>query len=261
MQEMRRQCETSPKRKRDQMENTVLVALSQQMVLRRQMDVIANNIANASTIGFKSERMLFSEYLSDIGDGQQLAFVTDAAVVHDPSEGALTPTGNPLDVALKGPGYFEVDTPDGVRYTRGGHFRIDADGVLVTADGYPLLDQGGSPILTLPGDIEITIKADGTINSESGEIGQLDVVNFENRSMLRKFGAGMYEAPENVLPIPAVEADVIQGSVEESNVAPIIEMTRMISLLRSYQGAQQLADEQDRLVRQSIDVLANTQNA
>lgn len=243
------------------MENTALVALSQQMVLRRQMDVIANNIANANTIGFKSERMLFSEQLRDIGDGQQIAFVTDAAVVHDPSEGALTPTGNPLDLAIKGSGYFEVDTPDGIRYSRGGNFRIDADGVFVSSNGHPLLGQDGAPILTTPGDTEITIKADGTVSSESGEIGQLAVVTFENRSMLRKFGAGMYEAPNNVVPIPAVDADVIQGSVEESNVTPIIEMTRMISLLRNYQVAQRLTDEQDQLMRRSIGVLANTQNA
>lgn len=240
------------------MENTALVALSQQMVLRRQMDVIANNIANASTIGFKSERMLFSEHFRDIGGGQQLAFVTDAAVVHDPSEGELTPTGNPLDVAIKGSGYFEVDTPDGIRYMRGGHLRVDADGVLVSAEGHPVLGQDGTPLLTFPGDTEITIKADGTVSSESGEIGQLAVVTFENRSMLRKFGAGMYEAPDSVVPIPAVDGKVIQGSIEESNVAPIIEMTRMISLLRSYQGAQRLADEQDKLMRRSINVLANT---
>lgn len=231
------------------------------MVLRRQMDVIANNIANASTIGFKSERMLFNKYLRDIGDGQQVAFVTDAAVVHDPSEGALTPTGNPLDVAIKGSGYFEIDTPDGVRYTRGGHFRVDADGVLVSAGGHPLLGQDGSPLLTFPGDTEITIKADGTVSSESGELGELAVVTFENRWLLRKSGAGTFEAPDNVVPIPAVDADVIQGSLEESNVTPIVEMTRMISLLRSYQGAQKLADDQDQLMRRSIDVLANTQSA
>ena len=244
------------------MENTALVALSQQIVLRREMDVIANNIANASTVGFKTERMLFNEYLRDIGNGQQLAFVTDAAVVHDFSEGELTPTGNPLDVAIKGNGYFQVDTPDGIRYTRGGHFRLDADGVLVTPSGHPLLGDDLSPILIDPDDTEITIKGDGTVSSERGEIGVLAVVTFENRWSLRKFGAGMYEAPEGVTAVAAIEAKVIQGSVEESNVAPIIEMTRMISLLRSYQGAQSLSDKQDQLMRRSISVLANTsQNA
>ncbi len=236
------------------MENTALVALSQQMALRRQMDVIANNIANANTTGFKAERAVFNSFLQDLGDGQTLAFVDDVTVVRDPSDGPLTATGNPLDVAIRGDAYFEVETPDGVRFTRGGHLRIDADGALVNADGYPVLASDGFPILTIPGDTEITIARDGTVASESGEIGRLHLVTFDNSNVLIKVGGGLYAT--DATPDTAVDAEVAQGFLEGSNVEPIVEMTRMITVLRSYQAAQKLVQEADDLMRQAISTLA-----
>ncbi len=238
------------------MENAALVALSRQMVLRRQMDVIANNIANVNTIGFKADRMLFATALRDIGNGQKAAFVRDIAVAHDYSDGPMAATGNPLDFAIRGDGFFQVETPDGIRYTRGGHFELDADGVLITSQGYPVLGDDGIPILTFPGDIELTVKADGTVSSESGEIGRLAVVQFDNVHKLRKEAGGLFDTDET--PNEAEDASVVQGSVENSNVKPIIEMTQMIWVLRSYQSAQKLGDDHNRLMRQAISVLAGT---
>ncbi|MEE9251582.1 MAG: flagellar basal-body rod protein FlgF [Alphaproteobacteria bacterium] len=237
------------------MENTVLAVISQQIGARRQMDVIANNIANANTIGFKSERMLFTEYLQDIGDGQTIAFVKDAAVVRNFSDGPIIVTGNPLDVAIRGEGFFQVETADGIRYTRNGRLRLDADGALVTSNGYAVLSKDEFPILTIPGDTQITIAADGTVSSESGELGTLTVVAFANPYVLRKLGNGLYEA--DVLPDRATDATVVQGAVENSNVEPIIEMTRMISLLRSYQSSQTLANQEHDLRRRAISVLGS----
>ena len=131
------------------MENTVLAVISQQIGARRQMDVIANNIANANTIGFKSERMLFSEYLQDIGNGQTIALVQDAAVVRDFRDGPIMATDNPLDVAIRGEGFFQVETADGIRYTRNGRLRLDGDGALVTSNGYAVLSKDEFPILTI----------------------------------------------------------------------------------------------------------------
>ncbi len=238
------------------MENAALVALSRQMVLRRQMDVIANNIANVNTTGFKADRMLFATALQDVGHGRKAAFVRDIAVVHDYSEGPIKTTGNPFDIAIRGDGFFQVETPDGIRYTRGGHFALDADGVLVTSQGYPVLGDDDIPILTFPGDTEFTIKADGTVSSETGEIGRLSVVRFDNVYKLRKEAAGLFET--NQVPRKVDDASVVQGSVESSNVKPIIEVTLMISVLRSYQAAQKLGDDHNRLMRQAISTLAGT---
>ena len=120
------------------METTSMLTLSLTTALRHQMDVIAHNIANANTTAFKGARVLFRTYLQDI-DGQEIAFVDDFAVLRNLAEGPITVTGNPLDLAIRGDAYFQVDTPDGVRFTRGGHLGLDADGALVTTDGYPVL--------------------------------------------------------------------------------------------------------------------------
>lgn len=238
------------------MENTVLAVISQQIGARRQMDVIANNIANAGTIGFKSERMVFAEYLQDIGDGQTISFVKDAAVVRDFRDGPIIVTSNPLDIAIRGEGFLEVETVDGIRYTRNGRMRLDGDGTLVTSNGYAVLSRDEFPILTVPGDTEIVISADGTVSSESGILGTLSVVTFENPYVLRKLGNGLYES--DVLPDRATDATtIVQGAIEDSNVEPIIEMTRMIALLRSYQSSQNLGDQEHDLRRRAIGVLGS----
>lgn len=236
------------------MEDSTLVALSLTTALRQQMDVIAQNIANVNTTAYKEERVLFSTYLQEI-DGQEIAFVNDFAVVVDMSDGPISATGNPLDVAIRGDGFFQVDTPDGVRFTRGGHFVLDADGALVDFNGYPVLDDKGFPMLTIPGDTEIVIDSDGVVRSENGEIGRLGLVAFENNLALVKQGGGLFATEQ--APLPATDAKVIQGSLEGSNVLPIVEMTRMISLLRSYQAAQTFADSQDELREQTINTLAS----
>lgn len=237
------------------MENTVLSVISQQVGARRQMDVIANNIANAGTIGFKSERVVFTEYLQDIGNGQTISFVKDAAVVRDFSDGSIMVTGNPLDVAIRGEGFFQVETLDGIRYTRNGRMRLDGDGTLVTSNGYAVLSKDELPILTIPGDTQIVISADGTVSSESGELGTLAVVVFRDTFSLRKLGNGLYES--DILPSPATDATIVQGAIENSNVEPILEMTRMIALLRNFQGSQTMADQEDDLRRRAINVLGS----
>ncbi|MCH7887719.1 MAG: flagellar basal-body rod protein FlgF [Proteobacteria bacterium] len=236
------------------MENTVLLVLSLNTALRRQMDVIAHNIANVNTTAYKEERVLFETYMQEI-DGQELAFVKDFAVAIDLSEGPITATGNALDVAIRGDAFFQVDTPDGIRFTRAGHFELDADGALVTSDGHLVLGDDGFPILTIPGDTEIRIDSKGTVTSETGEIGRLGLVFFEDPGTLVKQGAGLYAT--EATPLPATDAKVVQGSLEGSNVQPIVEMTRMISLLRAYQAAQTFADRQDELRNQAISSLAN----
>lgn len=242
------------------MENTVLTVISRQMGIQREMDIIANNIANSSTDGFKHERMRFAEHLVDIGNNQTMAFVKDLGIIRDFTDGSLRTTGNPLDIALRGEGFFQVEGPDEILFSRSGRLRLDATGMLINADGMAILSQDGLPILTFPGDTSIIIDPNGRVSSESGELGILSLVTFDDMGKLEKLGKGLYKSQDN--PVPAQEVTVIQGSLEGSNVEPISEMTRMIALLRSYQGAQTLGTEENDLRRKAIGILGSVnQNA
>ena len=242
------------------MENTVLAVISRQMSIQREMDTLANNIANSTTDGFKSERMQFAEHLVDIGNNQTIAFVKDAGMIRDYSDGPLRATGNPLDIALRGNGFFLVEGPDEILFSRSGRLHLDATGMLINADGMAVLSQDGLPILTFPGDTSIIIDSNGMVSSESGELGVLSLVTFEDMSKIEKLGSGLYKSEDDFA--PAVEVTVIQGALEGSNVEPISEMTRMIALLRSYQGSQTLGNEEHDLRRKAISIIGSVnQNA
>lgn len=235
--------------------DTVVAAISRQMGIQREMDAIANNIANASTDGYKSERMFFVEYLQDIGDNQTVTLKQLSGITRDYTDGPIRATGNPLDIAIRGEGFLEVESSDGIQYTRSGRLHLDPSGMLINADGMPILGDDNLPILTFPGDTSITIDPDGRVSSESGELGRLALVTFVNIGNLEKLGNGLYSSQED--PIPALDATVVQGSLEGSNVESITEMTRMISLLRSYQGSQTLINEEYDLRQKAINILGS----
>jgi flagellar basal-body rod protein FlgF len=243
------------------MENPSFIALSQQMALRRQMDVIATNIANVSTPGYKAERIMFAELLagkapypaSTTGSRPGLSFVNEAGMLRDTSDGGMTQTGNALDLAMNGPGYFVVDTPSGPRYTRQGGFRLNQDGRIVTADGYPLLDAQNRPISIRPGETRIEISTKGAVTTESGEVGRIQIAQFENEQAMRKIGAGLYETDQD--PIPG-DAEVRQGMIENSNVKAVNEITTMMDILRRYQSAQKIIESEHDLERKAIDKLS-----
>lgn len=217
------------------MENSSYVALSRQMTLANEMTIVANNIANANTPAYKAEKMVFREFLDQPTRGEQLSFVQDVGLARDLSEGPMTATGNPLDIAINGKGYFVVDTPMGERYTRHGRFQLDANGQVVTGAGHPVRGLAG-PIIVPPNQGDIAIAEDGTISTEEGIIGNLQLVDFEDEQLLRKGANGLYSSedpPENIQ-TPSVS----QGMLEESNVEPIIELTRMIQVHRDYQSVQ-----------------------
>jgi flagellar basal-body rod protein FlgF len=240
-------------KERGEMENTNYIALSSMTALRRQMDVIANNIANAETTAYRAERMLFEEYLADIGTGMPASFVLDYGVVRDTMEGQISATVNPLDVAISGKGYLVIETDEGLRYTRNGHFKLNDEGTLVTSTGNPVLDNGGKTITVPLGDGNVVISPDGVVSTESGTIGQLDLVSFENEQELRKAGDGLYTT--DAVPLPAEEARFLQGMIESSNVEPIIETTEMMRLVRRYQSIQKLMEQADELRRRAVNTL------
>ncbi|MHA1600653.1 MAG: flagellar basal-body rod protein FlgF [Alphaproteobacteria bacterium] len=236
------------------MENTLIVALARQSVLARQMDAVANNLANLNTAGFKSESMIFKERPESTGKNQVISLVHDVGYFRDISEGPLTNTENPLDLAIRGEGYFAVETDEGQRYTRHGVFQLNDQGQLITSQGHPVLGAGGAPISIPPNSSNVIVARDGTISADALEIGRIEVFTFENPAALSKTGNSLYDA-KGQEPQATRESDIVQGMVEGSNVNGIAEMTRMISIVRSYQAASSLIDKEHQRILDAIDAL------
>ena len=233
------------------METTTYIALSRQLVLRRRMDVIANNIANMTASGFRAEKLLAEQVPVDAGVRQTINYVQDVAVVRDLTPGAMTPTNNPLDVAIEGSGYFVVGTDEGDRYTRSGQFRLSDLGEIITASGDSVLDDGGAPLAVPADGGAITIAPDGTVSTPDGVIGRLNIIDFDDAQDLEKVGDGLYRTDQ--APRPAVDARLVQGLLEGSNVRPVVEMTEMMSTVRAYQGTQKIIDSHHEMERRMIE--------
>jgi flagellar basal-body rod protein FlgF len=229
------------------------------MILRRAMDVVANNIANADTAGFKVESIMSETNPETLpvqpGSGsRQIQFVLDKGLARDFSQGSLSATSSPLDVAIEGDGFFEINAARGQRYTRDGRFSLDATGRLVTQAGEPVGGEGGD-IIVDPKLGEVTIAKDGTISQGTNRLGKLPVYRFASLSALAKDGDGLYRNDANQAPEAAADAQLHQSSVESSNVRPVIEVTRMIEISREYERIARLMDQTAELDRQSISRL------
>ena len=252
------------------MENTLLVGLSRQVTLERQIDVIANNVANVSTNGFKADRSLFREYLMPTarednfasGRDRSLSHVQDRATFHDFAQGSPDQTKNPLDIAIKGDGFFVVQTPAGERYTRDGGFQINSQGQLATASGDLVLGNTG-PITFQQTDKQISIAADGTITVMEGTSrvdsirAKLRLVNFTQPQRLRKEGGNLYSIGEGNAAQPDTKSTVAQGFIERSNVNAVVEMTRLIEVSRIYTQIANMLQQQHDLHRTAIEKLAD----
>jgi flagellar basal-body rod protein FlgF len=237
------------------MENTAIIALSRQAVLRRQMDVVAHNIANMNTTAFKGEKMMNIPFAvrSRGGEtifGDRLAFVRDIATVHDFTEGNFEHTGNTFDLAIHGDGFFVVETENGQRYTRNGHFRLDDTGQLVTQLGDPVQSEGGQPFFLSPEDTQITIARDGTLSTENGVLGRIQVMRFENPQQLEQESDALFST--QAVGEPVERPDIVQGMLEGSNVQGIIEMTNMITVHRSYNGVSKIIEREDERMKRMI---------
>jgi flagellar basal-body rod protein FlgF len=253
------------------MENSLLVGLSRQMALGRELEIVANNIANIDTTGYKADNASFSQYLSPgakngdfSGNDQRISFVQDRASWVDLSAGALEHTGNPLDVAIDGKGYFVVQTANGQRYTRNGSFGISPTGQLVNRQGDQVMGTGG-PITFQSSDHDISISATGivTVRDGTGTIdtprGQLQIVNFDKPQNLKKDTASSFTAPDGVNSVPAPAATrVVQGAVEKSNVRAMAEMSRMIEISRSYADIAAILQQQNDQRRTALQTLSQT---
>jgi flagellar basal-body rod protein FlgF len=241
------------------MDNTTLITLSRQGAMRRSMDVIANNLANLNTTAFKTETVLFEEYLADVtaedGTTEQLTLVRDYGNLRNVSEGSFYETGSELNLAIRGDAYMVTVTDEGEeRYTRNGSLSVDEEGQLIAASGDPILNSDGSPIIIGTSDYNFNIAKDGSISTSDGPKGKLMLVRFENQQMMRKVGSGTFSTEET--PLPVEKTSIIQGMLERSNVSSILEMTRMIDVSRSYMSAAKAMETNGSLIRKAINELA-----
>ncbi len=232
-------------------ENTTYVTLSRQVALQRELGVIANNIANVNTTAFKQGNMMFQEYLSEPKNSDSpISFVLDVATARDFTQGQAVPTGNPLNLMISGDGFFPVDSGDNILYTRNGNFQIDSAGQLTNSQGMPLLGDGNQPIVVNQDDPTITISKDGIVSDSAGEIGRITVMKFDNNQTLTALNSGLFSTEQQ--PVPADEAEVVQGMLESSNVNAVHELTRMIELSRSYSSTQNMLQADSEMRRTII---------
>jgi flagellar basal-body rod protein FlgF len=253
------------------MDNTLLVGLSRQVALARELDVVANNVANMNTAGFKADGSIFEEFLSPTAQAaspimadRKVSFVQDRGTWHDMSAGAFERTGNPLDVAIDGKGFLVVNTPQGERYTRNGSLQIGPTGTLVTNDGFEVVGESG-PITLQRTDRDISISAEGTISVREGSSirdtprGKLRLVSFDptQAPRLTKEGSGLFAAPQGVAPQPETNSKIVQHTIEKSNVRGVIEITRMIELSRSYTQVAAILQQQSEMRTSAISKLAD----
>jgi flagellar basal-body rod protein FlgF len=251
------------------MENALLIGLSRQTALERQLNAVANNIANVNTAGYKADNTLFEEYLNTpahednfVGGDRRVSFVQDRGTFRDFKQGAANPTGNPLDVAIDGNAFLAVQAPGGERYTRDGGLHINNQGQLVTVAGNPVLGTGG-PIVFQPTDHDINITPDGTITVVAGNgrtdsiRGKLRLVTFTDAQSALKEGFNLYAAGEGGAPQADTKSTVRQGFIEQSNVNSVVEMGRMIEITRAYTSIATLMQQQSELQKTAIQQLAD----
>ncbi len=236
------------------MENAGYTTLTRQSGLLSEMRVVANNIANASTTGFRQEGIVFSEYVRELGgDDASLSMASARARNTSLVQGGMAQTRSGFDLAIEGPGFFQIETPDGPRLTRDGHFTPNEVGDLVTETGERVLDAGGAPVFIPPGTGAIGISADGTVSAEGLPIGQIGLVlPADGADLIREEGTRFRVEGEIAL---AEEGRILQGFLEGSNVNPLLQVSRMIEVQRAYELGQSFLDKEDERIRSILRVL------
>jgi flagellar basal-body rod protein FlgF len=245
------------------MDNAIYVSLSRQIVLQRRMEIVANNVANIDTAGFKIEHLDVHTDPLEPSAGRQgpINYVSDTGVVRSFTQGAVEQTGNPYDLAISGAGFFSVQTAGGagVAYTRDGHFGLDAQNQIVDKEGNPVLSTGGSPITVDPTRPAPTIGKDGVVsqigpNAQVAQLGRIGVMSFANLGALTKVGANLYTA-DGVTPTAATDSSVSQGALEKSNVQGVTEIANLISIQRAYERMQDIISATQTISGKAIDSL------
>lgn len=234
------------------MEATGYVTLTRQSGLMREMQVVANNIANSATTGFRREGVVFSEFVRGAGPAPSLSMALGETRQIDLAEGGLVQTGGSFDFAIRGQGFFLLQTPEGERLTRAGSFTPGSDGALMTADGNRLLDAGGAPVVLPAGAGQVMLGKDGTLSADGLPVAQIGLWLPSDPLTLRHTAGTLFSAGTTIL---AEGAELVQGALEESNVQPVAEIARMIEVQRAYELGQGFLDREDERMRGMIRTL------
>lgn len=238
------------------MESTGYTTLSRQTGLMREMRVVANNIANSATTGYRQEGLIFSEFIQSGQDQSSLSMAQANIRNTSMEQGALDQTGGTFDFAIEGDGFFKVETPMGERLTRSGAFSANAEGDLVTMDGYRVLDPGGAPVF-VPGQAQsIEVAPDGTLSADGNVIGQLGLFKpAEDAPIVREDGV-MFRVDGDIE--ETFDAKILQGFLEGSNVNAIQQVARMVEIQRAYEMGQSFLEAEDQRVRNAIKNLVKS---
>ena len=235
------------------MDNAGYTTLTRQSGLMNEMQVVANNIANAATTGYRQEGLIFSEFVQTVEQGPSLSMAAANVRQTSQAQGGLTQTGGTFDLAIEGRGFFLIETPNGERLTRAGSFSPNAAGDLVTPDGDRVLDAGGAPVFVPPGVTDLNVSADGTVSAEGQPITQIGLYQpLQGAQMLREDGV-MFRSQEGVEPV--LDGKMIQGFLESSNVNPLSQIARMIEVQRAYEMGQNFMQSEDERIRNALDTM------
>ena len=226
--------------------------LTRQSGLMREMQVVANNIANISTTGFRREGVVFEEYIARLQSGPSLSMATGDGRVVDLSQAGISQTGGSFDFAIQGEGFFQIETPGGPRLTRAGSFTPSASGELVNNDGYRLLDEGGAPVFIPPDATNVVLSQDGTLSTGGAPLAKIGLWQPSDPLSLQHQAGTLFSA--NAVE-PASGGVIMQGYLEDSNVQPLQEIARMIEVQRAYELGQSFMDQEDKRMRGVIDTL------
>lgn len=218
------------------MGNGIYVAMSGAVAQDRALDVVANNVANARTTGYRAERIAFNEVLNE---KDQLSYVDADRTEMDATHGALVATDNAMDLALEGDGWFAVQTPQGTRYTRDGAFSLDADGALVDASGNAVRGAGGAEIVVPPDAAYVSIDSEGNVYADEDPVGQIEVVRFKDKQLTRE-GANLFRASGR--PIRDELPAVVSGYLESSNFNTIRGMVDLVRISRTYESLHRMIE-------------------
>jgi flagellar basal-body rod protein FlgF len=240
------------------MQSNIYVSLSAQLALQRRLETVAGNVANASTPGFRAEEVSFEELLSTKGK-EPVSFVSKGQSHLSLSQGELTPTGSPFDVAVRGSGWFAVQTPHGTAYTRDGRMQMTTEGVLTNIAGRPFLDIGGSPIQLDPEKPPPVINKAGKITQDGQEIGSLGIYRIPpHANLTRAEGSAVYSDQQAIPELDFIGNGIVQGYVEKSNVSPMLEMTHLIKIQRSFEAVSNMIDRSETSLQNALKTIAGS---
>ncbi|SEL26764.1 flagellar basal-body rod protein FlgF [Roseovarius nanhaiticus] len=232
------------------MENAGYTTLTRQSGLLREMQVVANNIANTATTGYRQEGLIFSEHVARMEEGPSLSMAKANVRNTSMIQGAITQTGGTLDFAVEGDGFFLIETPAGERLTRAGSFSISAEGDMVTNDGYRVLDAGGAPVFIPPDASNLNVSPDGTVSHDGRPLAQIGLVQPVDRVGLIREDGVMFRSEAGYE--PSENGRILQGFLEGANVDPIGQMARMIEIQRAYEMGQSFLDSEDKRIRSAV---------